>query len=121
MGILGRWWSSCQDNFWIFLHTHIKREQPKSKKIHRKKKKKKPQAVITTKSRLQRILLNPTAQVGGTKQPTATDLFVIGKVQEEMMGNHAVANGPKNRSTPKITNKGAICDQLLKRGFPTLS
>lgn len=73
-----------------------------------KKKKKKPQAIITTKSRLQRILVNPTAQVGGTKQPAATDLFVIGKVKEEMMGNRAVANGPKNRSSPKITNKGAI-------------
>ena len=98
-----------------------KKGATKEQKNPQEKKKKKPQAIITTKSRLQRILLNPTAQVGGTKQPTATDLFVIGKVQEEMMGNHAVANGPKNRSTPKITNKGAICDQLLKRGFPTLS
>lgn len=31
-----------------------------------------------------------------------------------MMGNHAVANGPKNRSNPKIADEGAICHQLLK-------
>ena len=84
-----------------------KRATRGQKNPQKKKRKRKPQAIITTKSRLQRILVNPTAQVGGTKQPAATDLFVTGEGKEEMMGNRTVASGPENRSSPKIT-KGAV-------------
>lgn len=85
----------------IFLNPHIKTEQPESKT-------KKPQTIITTKSRLQSVPLNPKAQEGGTEQQTATDLLVIGKVQEETVGNNAAADGSKNRRNPKRTNKGPI-------------
>lgn len=52
--------------------------------------------------------MNPKAQVGGTKQQTATDLLVIGKVQEETVGNNAAADGSKNWRNPKRTNRGPI-------------
>ncbi|EPY75928.1 ATP-dependent RNA helicase DDX18 [Camelus ferus] len=45
----------------------------------------------------------PSQPVGGTKPRAATDLLVIGKVQEETVQNDVAANGPKNRKSPKIT------------------